>query len=260
MLSSVNGLIGNRGQANYAAGNTFQDALAAHRVSLGLPGTSLDLGALLSVGYVAQNRERLTSGQTVAGLLGSVREDEIHSMIERNLEPQGYDTRPIQIASAISTAQEYAVRGMPAFSWMYMPLFTHLSSKTSANSGALGGEHDQDGLNIVATLASATSSAEIITVISDAIRDKLSKLLSISVENIDPNKSVSSNGVDSLVAVEFRVWLAKVVGADVPLLDIMSSMPIVGLMGLAAKAAILSNQVPPNLKPSGEKTTSLGPE
>ncbi|KAF3481104.1 uncharacterized protein GIQ15_03863 [Arthroderma uncinatum] len=255
MLSSVNGLVGNRGQANYAAGNTFQDALAAHRVSLGLPGTSLDLGALLSVGYVAQNRERLTSGQTVAGLLGSVREDEIHSMIERNLEPQEYNDRPTQIASAISTAQEYVVRGMPAPSWMYMPLFTHLSSKSSVHHGTLGVEQDQDGLNIAGALASATSSADVITVISDAIRDKLSKLLSISVENIDSNKSVSSNGVDSLVAVEFRVWLAKVVGADVPLLDIMSSMPIAGLTGLAAKAAVLSNQIPANLKPSGEKTT-----
>ncbi|EFR04190.1 hypothetical protein MGYG_07197 [Nannizzia gypsea CBS 118893] len=256
MLSSVNGLIGNRGQANYAAGNTFQDALAAHRVSLGLPGTSLNLGALLTVGYVAQNRERLTSGQTVAGLLGSVREDEIHSMIERHITPDGYDTRPIQVASAISTAQQYAVRGMPAPSWMYMPLFTHLASKSSASSGALGGEHDQDGLNIIGELASAASSVEVTAVISDAIRQKLSKLLSISVENIDPNKSVSSNGVDSLVAVEFRVWLAKVVGADVPLLDIISSMPIAGPTGLAAKTAILSNQVAASLKPSVEQAGS----
>ena len=50
-LFSVSGVCGTHGQANYAAGNTYQDALAGYLVSLGEPAASVALGKFESIGH-----------------------------------------------------------------------------------------------------------------------------------------------------------------------------------------------------------------
>ena len=62
LLSSSAGIGGLRGQANYAAGNTFMDSLAHHRNACGQRVISIDLGARIPEGPVAENailRERI---------------------------------------------------------------------------------------------------------------------------------------------------------------------------------------------------------
>ena len=238
LLSSATGVLGNRSQANYAAGNTFQDALARHRHALGLPAATIDLGTVLSVGYVAENRERTHMAKHLGTVLEVLREEEIHILIEYLMDPRsGLDGTTCQLVSGLTDATTYRQRHVPAPTYLGYPLFTRLRTATNSSRS---GTSESDPVFIVQTLLqAATSMEQAAGIVSDGVRAKLSSLLAMPMENIDPGKSVSSNGVDSLVAMEFRAFLAKDLGADIPLLDIMGTASILALSRKIAGASKL---------------------
>lgn len=71
MLSSISGVIGQRGQANYAAANVFLDSFAAYRRGRGQAACSIDLGVIEDDGFIANNdgfQEKHFDSRTFKGI------------------------------------------------------------------------------------------------------------------------------------------------------------------------------------------------
>ncbi|EMD62135.1 hypothetical protein GGP41_002398 [Bipolaris sorokiniana] len=234
LLSSATGILGNRGQANYAAGNTYQDALAAYRRSQGLAASTIDVGAILSVGYVAENSSRVAINKGVSVELEQIREEELHAILEYSIDPR--QNPPAQIVTGLANRDKYQHKGMPTPSFMSFPLFAHLNSETL--TGAASSESTE--IPVEALLAQSKTLDEAADIITTAVKGKLASLLSIAAADIDEDKSISANGIDSLVAIEFRTFLAREVKADVPMLDVMGTSTI---KVLCRKIATLSRAV-----------------
>lgn len=66
ILSSISGVVGQKGQANYAAANVFLDSFAVYRQRLGLAANCVDLGAIEDVGYMSVHSDLMGALDTSA--------------------------------------------------------------------------------------------------------------------------------------------------------------------------------------------------
>ncbi|ODH53443.1 hypothetical protein GX48_00273 [Paracoccidioides brasiliensis] len=215
MLSSLAGVMGGRSQANYAAGNTFQDALAKHRVANGLPAASFDIGGVLSVGFVAENQNY---ARNATKAMIPILEDEVHAVVEYLIDPRHEITESTcQVLFGLATKKSSQERGVPPPECFDYPLFTLLQKASGTKQQ---GPEETDTYRIDALLGAARTREEALEIALNGILNKLSVLLNVSVDQIDAGKSTRSNGVDSLIAIEFRTWLAKEAGTELSLIDV----------------------------------------
>ncbi|KAJ5595529.1 uncharacterized protein N7459_001737 [Penicillium hispanicum] len=246
LLSSISTIVGNRGQSNYNMGNTFQDGLARYRVLNGLKATALDLGMVLSVGYVAENDSDLINHLRDVGV-EPMREEEFLSILDELCNPNLPATIPLtksQISLGLQMPETRLATGAEEPGWMRDPLFRHLYRIRTLEGAA---ESDGRSVNYALLLAGADNFEQATEMVYEAMVGKLVKALNISQGDVDPSKPLHALGVDSLVAVELRTWMLKQLDADVAVFDLME---VASLRALATLIATRSSYVK---KDDGEK-------
>ena len=242
MLSSSTGIMGSFGQSNYTVGNTYQDALAAHRMRHGQRAHTLALSMVTGVGYVAQN-EQVQALLRVRGMLEEVSMEDIHNLLRYCCDASRVDASTIgsQIITPLTLPADLRAMGIVAPLGSTRPIYHYLDTLPARIASTT--ETDKSRPSYM--LAEATSLVQAIDIIVSAIQSQLSSLLVVSKDDIDPQKAIYRYGVDSLVAVEMRNWFSKAVGADVATADIMSD---VSIWLLAVKVASTSRFVKDELK------------
>ncbi|GAP87706.2 putative polyketide synthase [Rosellinia necatrix] len=226
LLSSTMGIVGNKEQSNYAAGNTFQDSLARYRVSQGLPGVSLNLPAIEDAGFLADKPELLESMRLVGN--GSMPVKEVLAVLDYHcgLSPKPPATTDrAQVILRPGLPHELGPLGIDRPPWMRDPLFGQfgqLEVDTLAGQEIRMTKKVEDGNRIEA----AASMAEAESIVLDALLNKLSRVLGVDPSNLDASKPLYAYGVDSLVAVDVKSWLLKDLRSEVSIFDMNSQVSI----------------------------------
>lgn len=236
------------GQGSYAAGGTFQDAFARYATSLGLKVISLDLPPVESAGYVSENadRVRIRSDQKLV----NIKLREVLSLVNYAINSDLTDPESSQVVSGLKTSRYGAsdLDGPPLD-----PRFSHLHiDNILIESSALPTRNWLGKLNGVTTFG------ESVQIICDALAEKLSEILGMAKEDVHKSKSIRDHGADSLVAVELRNWLQVELKADVPMLEILKTVPLAEFAATVAKLseAVNSGDEEQHIPQVPDQTTS----
>jgi acyl carrier protein len=232
LLSSLAGVFGNVSQSNYAAGNTFQDALAEFRNSQGQKAVSINLGWMRTIGIVSE-KEEYQKFRMKGADMAKIEEAELMSLLDIycSTEDQCSTHLKCQVLMGTVTPADLLSKGLKVPTPMLQPLFSPFV--TGPNLGVV--LDSSKGADLGAVFRQTPEVAEKERFVANALAQKLARSLSVAQQDIDQNRPLFEYGVDSLVAVELRNWIGKEFGADVPVFNIMGGASIVEIGVLTVK-------------------------
>ncbi|KAI0813402.1 putative polyketide synthase [Xylaria sp. FL0064] len=240
MFSSTAGIIGSQGQSNYAAGNTFQDRLAAYRLARGQTAISLNLSFLESEGYMAENYENLMRYANVKHMM-IMSQPEVLAMLEHYCNPSVsrlVSSSEAQVVLGLTLPGDVTSRGMELSGWMYEPMFANLHQIAPASDSPTPNDSSRTrdtGPSLSQQAIEAPSIQEAGYIIAMGLTAKVISILSLTSDKFDPSLPLYSYGVDSLIAVELRNWFIKVLKVDMAIFEILGGATVTSLGKTAAE-------------------------
>ena len=196
LLSSISGVIGNPGQANYAAGNTYQDGLAFYRRSQGLCATAIDLGVVKGVGHVEENEEKYESFKHLRGL--QILEQDLHALLSSAMT--GYTKEDAKMPAQLITGLDSLLLSAGMQSWTSALKYSIVRKNNAADSAS----DDEEARILKRKLKAAETLEEADKAIQVALVAKMAKALMIDAENIDIDKPIHQYGGKFNASSHFR--------------------------------------------------------
>ncbi|WP_256250879.1 SDR family NAD(P)-dependent oxidoreductase, partial [Streptomyces sampsonii] len=204
-FSSVAGVMGSPGQGNYAAANSFLDALTRHRRHLGLAGTSLAWGPWAHDGGMTSTLSDTDMRRMQSGGLPPLAVDQGLELFD--IARGSDESFLVLVGLAAGAMRGAAPEDLP-------PLFRSMvrsGRRTAASTDAAGAS-----AALGAKLA-GLGAAERVRYVTDLVREQAARVLGhASPKSVDVSQEFRELGVDSLTALELRNHLATATGLRLP--------------------------------------------
>lgn len=201
LFSSAAGLLGNAGQGNYAAANSFLDALARHRAQLGLPALSLVWGA-----WADEEGMAARSGRVHGGPVRAVSPEQAFALFDAALGSGEPVLAPLPL--------DRSPKALPAGAVVPPPLRGLLRAERRSASAVVGGGATGSGAGAWRGRLAALPEPERLPALRVLIRTEVAGVLGhTDVDAVD--RDFSELGLDSLM----RVMLCN-------RLSLLSGMPL----------------------------------
>ena len=221
-LSSIAAVVGLQGQANYAAGNTYQDMLAHSKAFSGLTNfVSLNLPLIEETEATTQdirNHYHRQGGETM-----SIKQ--VLPLLDYAMSGQASRDDCNQIVFGL-TPKSLLERSKNRLE--IPPLLSHVPGMVHRMEQAQSTAEP----TIANMVASSADPVEVDRLIAEATRAKISQLVAVNEQEVSLDAPLVDLGLDSLVAVELKNWITKSLQASIQIPEILDSP---GLTSLAAK-------------------------
>ncbi|EME77538.1 uncharacterized protein MYCFIDRAFT_44966 [Pseudocercospora fijiensis CIRAD86] len=253
LTSTILSVVGAATQSNYAAANAYLDHLARHRHHRGLQACSLSIGMVVGIGYVEEH-EASEIALRRNGMYGI-------NMAEflRNLElacrrkdmDQVIDEFDRCAVSNIITGMDPTriARNSSKTIWQRDARLRHFlqalddsseASKSTGDASHAKADMPEPNLEKARELGSAALRDEV----TRLVVDRIAQFVMVSANQIDPARTLSAYGMDSMIGAELRAWLRRSFKVDVPFMALLDqNLTFVGLAGVVT-AAMASQEKP----------------
>jgi acyl transferase domain-containing protein/acyl carrier protein/thioesterase domain-containing protein len=202
LFSSSAAVFGGAGQANYAAGNAFLDALAAHRRAHGLPAQSLDWGLWAQPSGLTARLSDADVSRIGRGGVRAMASERALALLDAATGRDEAQLVPVQLDLDGLRAQ-FGPDGTPALFRALLP-----PARRRAGTGS------EQGL---ARRLAALAPAERQRAVLDIVQTQVAAVLGhASARSVRSDQAFTDLGFDSLTAVELRNRLKAATGQDLP--------------------------------------------
>ncbi|KAK0391532.1 hypothetical protein NLU13_1032 [Sarocladium strictum] len=202
LFSSISGVLGMPVLANYAAANTYLDALAHLRRAQGLPATSVAYGTLGNRGGMATRLARNTRSHLSQYGLATLSEGQGLHLLSTAI----HSRRALTVAAALDLdqLQHYLEEQND-------PVPPMLSSLINPNSRSTEPTRPSD--KTLHDIVAEAPAAKRLDIVLGAVRQMVAMTLGFqSPLEVDMDRSLKDVGIDSLTAVQLRNKLASATG------------------------------------------------